>query len=354
MEHPFPRIDLAPGYSISRVIVGFWQLAGGHGRVDAKEACRAMRHFSEAGLTTFDCADIYTGVEELIGQFIEQNKSRSSAGELPPVQVHTKYVPDLGILSDLTKQHAETIIDRSLKRLHVERLDLVQFHWWDFEIPGYVEAALHLVDLQKAGKIRYIGVTNFDAFHLRELLDAGVPIISNQVQYSLLDARPEHGLVELAENYGFQLLCYGTLAGGFLTEHWLHKAVPDAGLENRSLIKYRLIIDEFGGLELFQELLAELKQIADRREVTMADIAINYILRKPTVGGVIVGARSSRHLSRILNVFRLQLDEQDLKRIAAVVSRSSGPAGPVFGLERDREGPHGRIMKYDLNRTEPQ
>lgn len=344
-----PRIDLAPGYSISRVIIGFWQLAGGHGPVEKAEAWQAMRSFVESGFTTFDCADIYTGVETLIGGFIERNRSGFLRGSLPPVQIHTKYVPDLDTLPYLEKAHTERVIDRSLKRLRVESLDLVQFHWWDFKIPGYVETAQHLADLHKAGKIRYLGVTNFDADHLAELLDAGVPVISNQVQYSLLDSRPEKSLSTLARRRDFKLLCYGTLAGGFLTDRWLRKDIPDESLENRSLIKYRLIIDEFGGPGLFLELLDVINRIAERHSVTVADVAMRYVLQKPGVGGVIAGARDSRHLSRLANVFRAALDDDDLAEIAKVVSRAAGPAGPVFGLERDRQGPHGRIMKYNLS-----
>jgi aryl-alcohol dehydrogenase-like predicted oxidoreductase len=136
-----------------------------------------MRAFVQAGITTFDCADIYTGVEELIGEFL-----RRHGGALPPVQVHTKYVPDLESLPNLTGRDVERSIDRSLRRLGVERLDLVQFHWWDYDVPGYVEAALQLARLQRAGKIRHIGLTNFDAMHLREILNAGVDVVSNQVQ----------------------------------------------------------------------------------------------------------------------------------------------------------------------------
>ena len=155
------RIELQPGYAISRIIKGGWHLAGGHGVVDERQAIEDMRAFVEAGVTTFDCADIYIGVEELIGKFIKQNKDAFTAGDLTPVQIHTKYVPDSDALSTLTKAETVGIIDRSLQRLCVERLDLVQFAWWDYAIPGYIETALHLTDLQKEGKIRYLGVTNF-------------------------------------------------------------------------------------------------------------------------------------------------------------------------------------------------
>jgi len=337
----FPRIELLPGYFISRVIKGGWQLAGGHGAVDEKQTIRDMWGFVEAGITTFDCADIYTGVEELIGKFIK---------ECEQVQIHTKYVPDLDELPRLTKAYTEKIIDRSLMRLGVERLDMVQFHWWDYSIPYFVDTAHHLVDLQKAGKIRCIGVTNFDAPHLRELLDAGIPVTANQVQYSVLDHRPEGSLQQLLQEHNIVFLCYGTVAGGFLNERYLGiTKFPDPP-ENRSLVKYGLIIEEFGGMELFQEVLQTLAKIAGKYDVGIAEIATQYILQKPCVGGVILGARNTNHLENIKNLCFLTLDSEDIEKIHAVIGKARGPAGPVYGLERDRDGKHGGIMKYNLNR----
>ncbi len=343
------RTELASGYSISRIIKGGWQLAGGHGPVDRKQAIADMCRFTASGITTFDCADIYTGVEELIGEFLRHEKDAFVSGALPPVQIHTKFVPDLDRLNHINREYTEQIIDRSLKRLGVERLDLVQMHWWDYSAPGYIEAAGFLKDLQEAGKIRLVGVTNFDADHLQALLDEGIPVISNQVQYSVIDRRPEHAMTALCRKTGIKLLCYGGVAGGFLSERWLGRKFPET-MENRSLIKYRLIIDEFGGYDLFQDLLQVLQSIGSRHGTGIAETALNYVLEKPETAAVIVGARHSRHLTGLLNVPKIQMTNQDMKDIQAVVSRAKGPAGPVYGLERDREGPHGRIMKYNLNR----
>jgi aryl-alcohol dehydrogenase-like predicted oxidoreductase len=349
MMPDYMRTELGAEYSISRIIKGGWQLAGGHGPVDRKQALADMRRFAAAGITTFDCADIYTGVEELIGEFLRREKNAFMSGALPPVQIHTKFVPDLDRLNHITREYAEQIIDRSLKRLGVERLDLVQMHWWDYSIPGYEEAAGILKELQDAGKIRFIGVTNFDADHLQVLLDEGIPLISNQVQYSVIDRRPEPALTGLCRKTGIKLLCYGGVAGGFLSERWLGRKFPTT-LENRSLIKYRLIIDEFGGYDLFQDMLQVLQSIGSRHSTGIAEAALGYILEKPETAAVIVGARHSRHLPGLLNVPNIKLTRQDLEDIQAVISRARGPDGPVYGLERDREGPHGRIMKYNLNR----
>ena len=139
-----------------------------------------MRLYVEAGISSFDCADIYTGVEALIGEFLHRQRGAMGDGSLPQVQVHTKYVPDVDTLSTLTQRDVQATVDRSLDRLGIECLDLVQFHWWDYDVPGYVETALHLDALRDAGKIKHIGLTNFDVAHLAELLEAGVPILDRK------------------------------------------------------------------------------------------------------------------------------------------------------------------------------
>jgi aryl-alcohol dehydrogenase-like predicted oxidoreductase len=335
------RVELAPGYSISRVIKGGWQLALGHSNVPPREeAHRDMAAFVDAGLTTFDCADIYTGVEELIGSFTP-----------PPdrgVQVHTKYVPDLAILETVDLAVTRAIIERSRTRLRSASLDLVQFHWWDYAVDRYVETGLHLERLKKEGALRRIGVTNFDTPHLKHLLDAGVSVLSHQVQYSLLDRRPATAMAELCAERNIRFLCYGSILGGFLSERWLGRTEPKEPLENRSLTKYKLIIDEALGWDGFQSLLESLRGIALRHEASIGAIGIAWVLRQPLVAAAIVGARNVSHLEETLAALRVRLDPEDLN----VLDSACGPgiAGDVYELERDRSGPHGRIMKYNLNR----
>jgi aryl-alcohol dehydrogenase-like predicted oxidoreductase len=342
--------ELAPGYRISRVLRGGWQLAGGHGPVEEERAIADMAAFVEAGVTTFDCADIYTGVEEMIGRFRERLLQERGAEALRSFKVHTKFVPDWDDLARVDRTYVRTIIDRSLQRLRQERLDLVQFHWWNYAVPGAVETAGLLKELQDEGKIGLLGGTNFDTAHCRAMLDAGVPLVSMQVQYSLLDDRPEHELVQLCAERGMQLLCYGTVAGGFLSERWLGKPEPTDGFANRSLVKYKLIIDDFGGWELFQELLGVLKRVGAKHGVSLTAVATRWILDKPHVAGAIIGARYAEHLPDNLTVFGFALDAEDRAAIEAILARRTGPEGDTFTLERDREGRHGRIMKYNLNK----
>jgi aryl-alcohol dehydrogenase-like predicted oxidoreductase len=344
-------IELAPGYRISRLLRGGWQLAGGHGEVDADKAIRDMAAFVEAGVTTFDCADIYTGVEEMIGAFREHLKAERGSQALKTLKVHTKFVPDWEALARVDASYVRRVIDRSLQRLRTDRLDLVQFHWWNYEIPGAIEAALVLRELQAEGKIDQIGGTNFDTTHTKALIEAGVPLVSMQVQYSLLDTRPELALADLCGTQNMSLLCYGTVAGGFLSRRWLGAPEPQGPFANRSLTKYKLVIDDFGGWNLFQELLAACQRIGDKHEVSLTAVATRWVLDRPQVAGAIVGARYAEHLEDNLGVFRFTLDDEDRQLLGGILARRTGPEGDTFALERDREGRHGRIMHYDLNRA---
>jgi len=145
------------------------------------------------------------------------------------------------------------------------------------------------------------------------------------------------------------LLCYGTVCGGFLSERWLGQPEPRIALSNRSLIKYKLIIDDFGGWELFQQLLAVLAQIATRLGSDIASIASRVMLDRPQVAAAIVGATNTAHLHAHAQIEMLQLDARDLSSIARVTGCRRGPRGDVYELERDRHGRHGQVMKYELN-----
>jgi aryl-alcohol dehydrogenase-like predicted oxidoreductase len=336
-----PRCELVPGYTVSRIINGAWQLSRGHRReaADPVASIREMQRLADAGLTTFDCGDIYLGVEELLG------KLRQVA---PEIQVHTKFVPDRDSLARIDRRHVQRIVDRSLCRLGVERLDLLQFAWWDYSVPRYVEAAGWLDELRQAGKIRLLGATNFDVPHLTEIVEAGVPLATHQVQYSLLDRRPERGMQRFCTDRGIRLLAYGSLGGGFLTGRYHDRTDPEPPLSNRSLVKYRLMIDEFGGWKRFQNLLQSMARIASRHSVDIANVAVRWVLERENVAASIVGAFDASHLDQNLKAFSFELDEEDLARLESFAA--TGPEGDVYSAERLADGPHAAIMRYNLNR----
>ncbi len=341
--------ELRPGYEISRVIRGGWQLAGGHGAIDRDRAVDDLIAACDAGIFTFDCADIYTGVEELIGGFRRRYAELRGERALSKVKVHTKLVPDLDVLPKISRGYVRSIIEQSLRRLKIERIDLVQFHWWDYSVPGMLQALGWLDELRREGKVHLIGGTNFDTAQTLSIVAASLPLASMQVQYSLIDHRAGNALAAACLKHDIALLCYGSVAGGFLDDRWLGAPEPAGGFENRSLVKYKLVIDDFGGWRLFQRLLDALRRVADRHGVDIATVASRYMLEKPAVAAVIIGARNRAHLDANLRVGSIALSDADRSAIDAVLRQRQGPAGDVFELERDRGGRHGSIMKYNLN-----
>jgi aryl-alcohol dehydrogenase-like predicted oxidoreductase/enamine deaminase RidA (YjgF/YER057c/UK114 family) len=313
------RVELAPGLEISRLITGLWQVADMErdGVLDPEAAAREMAPYVEAGLTTFDMADHYGSAEEIAGHFREgRGGAGAAAGEGEPgVQLLTKWVPSPG---PVTRADVREAVERALGRLRTEALDLLQFHAWRYSDPRWLDCLFWLEELRQEGLIRHLGLTNFDGPHLAMVLHSGIPVVSNQVAYSLLDRRPENGLTALCRAHGIHLLCYGTVAGGLLTERWLGR--PDPGVEAMdtwSQMKYRRFVGAAGGWDRFQGLLAVVSRVAQRLGVSMANVASRYVLDQPGVGGVIIGARlgESRHIEDNLRLFDFELDSESLSEL---------------------------------------
>lgn len=337
------------GYTFNRVINGCWQLSAEHclqGKLDIKDALRGFHMLVEKGFTTFDCADIYTGVEEIIGQFVQELKSSGNYRE-EDIQVHTKFVPDKSILPTINMKYTERIVDRSLKRMHREAIDLIQFHWWDFNVPGMMDTAFDLVKLQEKGKIRNIGMCNMDTERLKMFVDAGIPVVSNQAQYSLFDRRPERSLLKYSAEHGIHTFCYGTLAGGFLAERYIGKKY-DAP-ETRSQVKYMQIVEDSLGWDGLQKLLPMLKEIADEHGVSIANVAVQYILCQEGVGAVMVGTRNSRHVESNVRTLQFDLTDKDMNAIRTFIEQYPTPPGECYELERTSPRYQGIILT-DLNK----
>ena len=312
------RWDMAPDLSISRVLTGLWQIADmerdGY-KLDLAATARAMEPYVQVGFTTFDMADHYGSAEEIAGIFVQEHGRDS-------VQLLTKWVPNPG---PTNRDDVRTAVQTALDRLRSDRLDLLQFHTWNYADPSYLDSLVYLQELKNEGLIRYLGLTNVDTAHLGMILHSGIEVVSNQVCFSLLDQRARvNGMLDLCAEHGVTVLAFGTITGGFLTERWLDQPEPDWDtLETWSQMKYGRFIHEGGGWEALQDLLKIVHQVAKRHNVSMANVACRYILDQPAVGGIIIGARLgvSEHCDENLQLFRFSLSENDHAEIDEAVSR---------------------------------
>lgn len=318
---PSSRLQFTPDLNICRLLNGMWQVSGAHGRINRKRAVESMFDYLDSGYTTWDLADHYGPAEDLIGEFRRQLLKKRGQEALSQVQAFTKWVPRP---TRMTRQIVEQNIDIARQRMDVETLDLMQFHWWEYQDKNYLDALQYMAELQQEGKIKHLALTNFDTQHLKIILDAGIKIVSNQVQFSLLDRRPLVEMIPFCQQHGVQLFAYGTLAGGLLSEKYLDTPERSLRLETASLRKYKNMQEAWGDWDLLQELLRVLKQIADRYGVSIANVAVRYVLEQPTVAGAIVGARLgiSEHRQDNGRVFNFSLDKADYSQLESVLSRS--------------------------------
>ena len=319
---PESRLRFVDGLPICRVLNGMWQVSGAHGRIDPAAALDAMLTYHDAGFTTWDLADHYGPAEDFIGEFRRRLSAERGDAALSEIQAFTKWVPRPG---PMTRQVVENNVDISLRRMAVERLDLLQFHWWEYRDKRYLDALEQLAALRDEGKIHRVALTNFDTERLSEIAGHGVRVVSNQVQYSLIDRRPEVQMSQVCAEQRVWLLPYGVLCGGLLSDRYLGQPEPGpAELNTASLRKYKQMIDAWGGWPLFQQLLSVLRSIADKHQVSIANVAERCILEKPAVAGAIIGARLgvAEHIAENARLFSFQLDADDNQAIEAVLTNA--------------------------------
>lgn len=310
------RTTLAPGLEISRVVTGLWQIADMErdGRtIDLDAAARAMTPYIEAGFTSFDMADHYGSAEIIAGRC-------RALGDPARLQLFTKWVPKPGPVSAADVRAA---IERSLERLAMPAIDLLQFHAWNYADPSWLDALFHLQDLKREGLIRQIGLTNVDAAHLRVVLASGVEVVSNQVSSSLIDRRAAGRLAAVCAEFGVGLLAYGTVCGGWLSEKWLGKDEPAWETEGTwSQMKYGRFIREAGGWAALQRVLRAAKDVAERHDVSLTNVATRFIMEQPGVAAVIVGARLGEraHIDDNQRLCSFQLTSDDRAHLEAAIA----------------------------------
>src|SRR5262245_2156879 len=250
--------------------------------LDPERGADALQEYARAGFDTFDMADHYGSAELIAGRLL----TRYGAGERRPL-AFTKWCPPPG---PMTAEAVRRGVQERLDRLGIERVDLLQLHWWTFEHPAWLDALHEMARLQEEGLIGAIGVTNFDAAHLALALADGVPIATNQVSFSLVDRRAAGALSAVCLDKGVRLLAYGTLCGGFISEGWLGRPEPTS-IADWSRSKYKRFIDAAGGWQAFQRVLQAVAGTARKHGVSSANVATRWVLEHAAVAAAIVGAR---------------------------------------------------------------
>ena len=266
MNAPVERCELSSGFTISRILTGLWQIADMErdGKtLDHAAAAAAMIPYVDAGFTTFDMADHYGSAEEIVGVYRQQHDPSS-------VQLFTKWVPKPG---PMTRDDVRRAVQRSLDRMRSDCIDLMQYHAWVYADPVWLDGLFWLQELKDEGLIRHLGLTNVDTAHLRVIVHSGIDVVSNQVCFSLLDQRaaPPHGMTEFCVEPGVKLLAF----------------------------------------------------VAQKHEVSMANVACRHVLEEPAVAGIIVGARlgERQHIEDNLRLSQFALDATSRAEIAEALSR---------------------------------
>lgn len=299
------RLRLTDRLEISRALTGLWQVADiekDGTAIDPETGAGWLAAYAAAGFDTFDMADHYGSAEIITGRLLAR-------GLTPRPVALTKWCPAPG---PMTAHVVRAGVVERLQRLGVDRVDLLQFHWWTFEHPAWLDALHELARLRDEGLIGELGVTNFDAAHFNLALSDGVPLRTNQVSFSLMDRRAAGDLAAVCERHGAWILGYGTLNGGFLSDKWLGKREP-AQIADWSKMKYHRFIQTAGGWEAFQTVLAAAAQVARKHGVSVSNVATRWVLDQRRVAGVIIGARlgEAMHADDNLRLFSFALDDED-------------------------------------------
>jgi aryl-alcohol dehydrogenase-like predicted oxidoreductase len=329
-----PRVELAPGITIPRLIRGTWQLHETAAKLDRAVTLAELMATFDLGFTAIEASDSYHGVEDLLGALRDDLHRTRGAAAAASLRVHTR-VSQIGA-APMTPAMVRAGVDAARRRLRQERLDLVQLQWWNLALPGWLEAGHELARLQREGAIAAIGVTNFPTAEMCALLDAGVPVASNQVQMSLLDPRAKLTLVPAARARGVHLFGYGPIAGGFLSEAWLNQ--PEPGLEPTAErpfgTVYRRLVDRFGGWAWLQDLLRVLAERGRQHDTDIATMGLAWILGQSGATALLVGISSTRRAAAYVKATQVQLDADDIAAIQAVLARRPPIVGDIADMER--------------------
>jgi aryl-alcohol dehydrogenase-like predicted oxidoreductase len=300
------------GLTISAIAYGNWLTHGGQVEEDAAHAC--VRAALDAGITTFDTADVYAGTraESVLGRALAGQRREG-------LEVFTKvYWPTGPGHNDrgLSRKHITESCHASLRRLQTDYVDLYQAHRYDPTVP-LEETMTAFADLVRAGKVLYIGVSEWNAEEIAAgaalARDLGVQLISNQPQYSMLWRVIEDEVVPTSEKEGISQIVWSPLAQGVLTGKYLPGRQPPADSRGGHA--------EVGGS--MQRFLRDdvltavqgLRPVAEDLGLSMAQLAIAWVLQNPNVAAAIIGATRPEQVHDNVAAAGVVLDADVLARI---------------------------------------
>ncbi|MFC5662283.1 aldo/keto reductase [Kitasatospora misakiensis] len=295
-------------------------LFGAWGTTDAQDARRLLDIAIDAGVTLFDTADVYSdgASEEVLGQAIKGRRGQvliSTKAGLP--------VGDGPNDAGTSRARLVTAVDAALRRLDTDHLDLFQLHAFDAATP--VEEVLATLDeLVRAGKVRYTGVSNFSGWQLMKSLaaadrDARPRYVAHQVYYSLVGRDYEWELMPLGADQGVGALVWSPLGWGRLTGKIRRGTPIPAGSRLHDTADYGPPVEE----ELLYDVVDALDEIAGETGRTVPQVAINWLLRRPTVSSVIIGARNEEQLRQNLGAVGWELTPEQVARLDAASTRTA-------------------------------
>ncbi|HYX34597.1 MAG TPA: aldo/keto reductase [Oligoflexus sp.] len=282
------------------------------GSTDSQEAKRLVDICMDAGLNFFDTADVYSGglAESILGQAIDGRRDK--------MLIATKSTFPMGSGPNdfgSSRQHIIKSCEASLKRLGTDYIDLYYMHGFDSFTP--VEETLKaLDDLVTSGKVRYIACSNFSGWHLLKSLSASdrrgwSRYVAHQVYYSLVGRELEWELIPAGLDQGVGTVVWSPLAGGALSgKIRRNKPAPkDSRLGQITFVSYED--------ELLYRVVDVLDEIAQERDKSIPQVALNWILRRPTVANIVVGARNEEQLKQNLGALGWALSADEVARLDA-------------------------------------
>jgi aryl-alcohol dehydrogenase-like predicted oxidoreductase len=304
----------ASGLKVSEITYGNWLTHGSQVENDAATAC--VRAALDAGITTFDTADAYANgaAETVLGEALKGERRAS-------LEILTKVYWPTGPKgpndSGLSRKHIRESIDASLTRLQTDYVDLYQAHRFDHETP-LEETMQAFADVVRAGKALYIGVSEWTAEQLRAgqalAKELSIPLVSNQPQYSMLWRVIEGEVVPAARELGVSQIVFSPIAQGVLTGKYKPGAEPPAGSR---------ATDEKGGADMISRFLndetlsgvQQLEPIAADLGLTMAQLAVAWVLQNDNVASAIIGASRPEQVVDNVGASGVTLDADVLKRV---------------------------------------